>query len=182
MRRRVPIGAPAFVTAFVKDKTSAMVDNVRKLRVLFDPLAPQVLPTPDSPISIGTWNPTCELQTVDQAMSMEVMRCGTELGLPDASLGTYATTGLKMSARWRNGRRGSASTWECQSLSCCSSHAVRMQKGQASTATGRRCRSSALAIGTSSTRTVITSTPARSTRAARRISRDDPGCAAEDMP
>ena len=45
-------------------------------------------------------------------------------------------------------------------VSCCSSQAVRMETGQASTAT---------AIGTSSTRTVITSTPARSTLAARRM-------------
>ena len=34
----VPIGSPAFDTASVKDKTSAMVDDVRKLRVLPDPL------------------------------------------------------------------------------------------------------------------------------------------------
>ena len=34
----VPIGSPAFITEFVKDQTSAMVDDVRKLRVLSDPL------------------------------------------------------------------------------------------------------------------------------------------------
>ena len=34
----VPIGSPAFVTEFVKAKTSGMVDDVRKLRVLSDPL------------------------------------------------------------------------------------------------------------------------------------------------
>ena len=34
----VPIGSPAFVTEFVKDKTSAMVDDVRKLHLLSDPL------------------------------------------------------------------------------------------------------------------------------------------------
>ena len=34
----VPIGSPVFITEFVKDKTSAMVDDVRKLRVLSDPL------------------------------------------------------------------------------------------------------------------------------------------------
>ena len=39
-------------------------------------------------------NPMCGLQTVDQAMSMEVLRRGTELSLPDAT----ATAGLKMSA------------------------------------------------------------------------------------
>ena len=33
-----PIGSPVFITEFVKDKTSAMVDDVRKLRVLSDPL------------------------------------------------------------------------------------------------------------------------------------------------
>ena len=31
-------GSPAFVMAFVKDKTSDMVDDVKKLRVLSDPL------------------------------------------------------------------------------------------------------------------------------------------------
>jgi hypothetical protein len=46
---------------------------------------------------------------------------------------------------------------------------LKMQISQASTATGRRCRSSVFVIGTSSTRMVITSTPARSTRAARRM-------------
>ena len=40
MRRRAYrlIGTPAFVMAFFKDKTSAMVDDVEKLRVLSDPL------------------------------------------------------------------------------------------------------------------------------------------------
>ena len=34
----VPIGSTDFITAFVKANTSAMVDDVRKLRVLSDPL------------------------------------------------------------------------------------------------------------------------------------------------
>jgi hypothetical protein len=34
----VPIGSTEFITAFVKAKTSAMVDDMRKLRVLSDPL------------------------------------------------------------------------------------------------------------------------------------------------
>ena len=91
----VPIGSPAFVRAFVKAQTSAMVDDVRKLRVLSDPLthtrlirfchntrllyimlsrslAPDVMR-----------NQACGLQTVDQAIAMEVLRRGTDLGSPD---------------------------------------------------------------------------------------------------
>jgi hypothetical protein len=34
----VPIDLPEFVTAFATDKTSAMVDDIRKLRVLSDPI------------------------------------------------------------------------------------------------------------------------------------------------
>jgi hypothetical protein len=91
----LPIGSPAFVRAFVKAQTSAMVDDVKKLRVLSDPLthtrlirfchntrllyimlsrslAPDVMR-----------NQACGLQTVDQAMAMEVLRRGTDLGSPD---------------------------------------------------------------------------------------------------
>ena len=86
----VPIGSPAFVTAFVKDKASAMVDDVRKLRVLSDPLTHTRLITRLSYLNRNLpsdvmRNPTCGLQTVDQAMPMEVMRRGTELGLSDSS-------------------------------------------------------------------------------------------------
>ena len=58
----VPFRSSAFVTIFVKDKTLAMVDEVRKLRVLSDPLTHTTMIlgssnsaiTPGSPISIGT--------------------------------------------------------------------------------------------------------------------------------
>ena len=84
----VPIGSPAFVRTFVKAKTSAMVDDVRKLRVLSDPLTHTRLITRLSYLNRNLpsdvmRNPTCGLQTVDQAMAMEVLRRGTDLGSPD---------------------------------------------------------------------------------------------------
>ena len=92
----VPIGSPAFVRAFVKAKTSAMVDDARKLRVLSDALTDTRLIrfchntrlsylNRSLPPDVMR-NPTCGLQTVDQAMAMEVMRRGTDLGSPDPSL------------------------------------------------------------------------------------------------
>ena len=60
----VPIGSPEFVTAFVKTKTSAMVDDVRKLRVLSDPLTHTRLVrfchNTSSAISIATCRRMCE--------------------------------------------------------------------------------------------------------------------------
>ena len=92
----VPIGSPEFVTAFVKTKTSAMVDDVRKLRVLSDPLTHTRLVkfchntrlsylNRNLPPDVMR-NPACGLQTVDQAISLEVLRRGTDLGLPDATV------------------------------------------------------------------------------------------------
>ena len=77
----------------VKAKTSAMVDDVRKLRVLSDPLTDTRLIrfchntrlsylNRSLPPDVMR-NPTCGLQTVDQAMAMEVMRRDTDLGSPD---------------------------------------------------------------------------------------------------
>ena len=90
----VPIGSTEFITAFVKAKTSDMVDDVKKLRVLSDPLTHARLIkfchntrlsylNRNLPPDVMR-NPTCGLQTVDQAISLEVMRRGTDLGLPDA--------------------------------------------------------------------------------------------------
>ena len=89
----VPVGSPAFVRAFVKAKTSAMVDDARKLRVLSDPLTHTRLirfchKTRLSYLNRSLppdvmRNPPCGLQTVDQAMAMEVLRRGTDLGSPD---------------------------------------------------------------------------------------------------
>jgi hypothetical protein len=94
----VPIGSPDFVTAFVKTKTSAMVDDVRKLRVLSGPLTHTRLVkfchntrlsylNRNLPPDVMR-NPTCGLQTVDQAISLEVLRRGTDLGLTDATVKT----------------------------------------------------------------------------------------------
>ena len=92
----VPIGSPDFVTAFVKAKTSAMVDDVRKLSVLSDPLTHFRLVrfchntrlsylNRNLPPDVMR-NRACGLQTVDQAISLEVLRRGTDLGLPDATV------------------------------------------------------------------------------------------------
>ena len=92
----VPIGSPEFVTAFVKTKTSAMVDDVRKLSVLSDPLTHFRLVRFCDNTSLSYVNRNlppdvmrnlaCGLQTVDQAISLEVLRRGTDLGLLDATV------------------------------------------------------------------------------------------------
>ena len=103
-------GSPAFVIAFVKDKTSAMVDDVRKLHVLFDPLTHTRLVRFCHNTLLSYLNrnlptevmrkPRCGLQTVNQAISMKVLRRGTDLGLPDATVKNTAR--LRMSATGTN--------------------------------------------------------------------------------
>ena len=104
---------------------------------------------------------------------------------PASSTGTQRRRGGAPTHRFLSlilGTLGLGKHWE---VSACSSTAGRMQTGPASESTSRRRPSSALAISTSSTRTLITSTPAGSTPAAHRQHkgrpRDDPGCPAADL-
>ena len=87
--------------------------------------------------------------------------------------GNFDTTSTSPGHGWwrsasLHGRRGSVSALECQFLSCSSSQAVRTEAGPASKATISYLLSSALESGTSSTRIVIKSRPASSSRSARK--------------
>ena len=91
----VPIGSPDFVTAFVKSKTKAMVDDVRKLQVLSNGLTHFRLVkfchntrlsylNRNLPPAVMR-NTQCGLQTVDTANAMEVLRRGTDTESHDPS-------------------------------------------------------------------------------------------------
>ena len=83
----VPIGSPAFVQAFVADKTRKMVQDVKELQLLTDPdihfklvkfchntrLAHLNRNLPPTTMA----NPACGVQTVDQAVVNEVLAKGT---------------------------------------------------------------------------------------------------------
>ena len=91
----MPIGSPDFVTAFVKSKTAAMVDDVRKLQVLSNGLTHFRLVkfchstrlsylNRNLPPAVMR-NTLCGLQTVDTANAMEVLRHGTDTEAHESS-------------------------------------------------------------------------------------------------